>query len=234
MKSEFNALTPNELLISSVKRFQYKNNRLPIREELEAEVINCACLFLLENHKANIKQVSNTNLINNVVPDNLLKFQEIAFKFTEAAKTLFPKLYNEDLGSYANLTIIQNISWAGMLDFLRVYYKDYHGINIDNQNINTEVFISIKHDRLENSMKVSDSFIRREIRMNFIESGRKMLIEISPTISPKNTYLMSENDTYRKYKGEDPDFEFTLYSNGGIVNKVIFDRLDMNTRWIYS
>lgn len=84
-------------------------------------------------------------------------------------------------------------------------------------------------------MKVSDALVRKEIIMNYTNNKNKMLIEISPTMSPKNTYLINESDFTKKYKGDDPDFEFTLfYNNSGKVNKLVFERLDMNTIWIYT
>lgn len=233
--SENAIFNPNKILQNSIKNFQNKNNRLPTVAELEAEVINCACIYILKNYPSRVAQVSDVNLIYTVSEENFNKFQTIASDFTNAAILLFPNHYNEDLANIGNISIIKNISWSGMLDFLRVYYNDVHGVTIDNQSVNSETFISSKHDRLENRVKVSDALVRREIIMNFTNNKNKMLIEISPTMSPKNTYLINESDFTKKYKGDDPDFEFTLfYNNSGKVNKLVFERLDMNTIWIYT
>lgn len=242
LQSELNKIIKNKdmfeqkkLLINSVQNFNKKNNRLPSSTELEAEVINCTCLFILRHKYHTLRQVHDIGLINTVFFDNLREFKEIAVKFTTAATELFPSNYNKELAESAYILIIQNISWAGMWDFLRSYYIEKHGINIDEKKVHSKIFISKKHDRLENNIKVSDASVERIIKVDFIENSNKMLIEIQPSISPKTTNLVSVTDNSKKYKGDDPDFEFTLYFNtSGEIFKVEFERKDKNVKWIYT
>ncbi len=202
-------------------------------EQLEAEIINSACLYILKKYSQNIKQVAQTDLIMNYLQDNL-SFQPIAKCFTQAALQLFPNNYNSDLAEYANITIIQNITWSGMYDFLKKYYNDNHGREIDDNATNKIIFISSRHTRHENGI-ISSSIIHRRIELTFSNEGKKLFIEIIPTISPKTAYLVYDTTNKRKYKGDDPDFEFILNINSKLeIEEITMYRLDKKVFWEYK
>jgi hypothetical protein len=85
--------------------------------DLEAEVINNACLVILKNERARVNQ-------------NIL---QIAHAFTDAAAYLYPDRYKEVSIINAIGGIQQNVAWDGMWEFLKGYYRRNHGIEIDNK-----------------------------------------------------------------------------------------------------
>ena len=78
--------------------------------DLEAEVINYACLFCILNPQMDVDKVADF--------------------FTKIAVESFPE-YDESYALVGRSSIKQNLKWHGMKDFLIKYYKNNHNININ-------------------------------------------------------------------------------------------------------
>lgn len=200
---------------------------------VEAEVINQACLWIIENYGSEL----NTNPdVTRIDPSANFRFQEIAVSFADAAIKLFPNQYTEREKNVAILAILQNISWSGMWDFLCKYFLTKHGIQLDNEKSGDGfiVFNSTRHERLQNGYIVSESEIERVIELSFTNDKNRLFVSIEPTLSGKPGNLIEQNDNVLIYRGDDPDFEFTVYFDEfEEVEKFILHRTDRDLQLIY-
>lgn len=178
-------------------------------EEVEAEVINQACRFILQNFKNQVNSVHDINQIGNVIVENS-KFQAIALLFVDSASEFFPNNYGDTEKNAAFSAIYQNISWAGMWDFLRDYFQKKHGESIDNIVGEPMVFYSQKHKRFENEVLKITSEVARNINLNFFKDQAEIVVSIEPTLSAKKAYLVSNENNVLIYNGADPDYRFTM------------------------
>src|SRR5687768_4661421 len=87
--------------------------------DLEAEVINNACLSILKSQRSRGMQNNSKETCFNgsfeITPESF----DLAKQFTDAAIELFPQNYTEREATLASLAIPQNVAWEGMWDFLR-------------------------------------------------------------------------------------------------------------------
>ncbi|MBL7934185.1 MAG: hypothetical protein JNM51_00065 [Bacteroidia bacterium] len=100
-----------EKLSESILRLHKRKGTLYI-PDIEAEVINFTCLDLLQNNKTEIFDHMNYAQI-----------------YSNIAKELF-KEYDDSHCAAAQMSVIQNMEWPGMRDFLKEYYQKNHGISI--------------------------------------------------------------------------------------------------------
>jgi tetratricopeptide (TPR) repeat protein len=99
--------------------------------DLEAEVINLACLSIFKKQK-------ELNYPTDLLPYEFLKSATAAL--TEAAMELYSNAYTYSHAASAHMGIQQNIYWNGMWVFLKNYYESKHGIEIDNIEVSTSMF----------------------------------------------------------------------------------------------
>jgi hypothetical protein len=176
-----------KILALSVANLQNRRGEI-YAEDLEREVINNACLYILQNNINDIFQITSC--------------------FTEAALELFPTFYGPRELVAANMGIRQNIQWDGMWNFLSDYFEANHGVSIDNTESETILFYSTKHNRYENYQLVSSSEVERTINLKLKEN--ELLVTIAPTLSAKEATLVSENNGVKSYLGNDPDYRFSI------------------------
>lgn len=178
--------------------------------DLEAEVINNACLYILRNQKDKMQEGKTIEAIFlgvlNATQDSL----PIAKAFTDGAMELFPEYYTDKEAISATMGIQQNVAWDGMWDFLRDYFQKNHGIQIDQEETEPTIFYSTKHKRYENNSFVSESEVERTINLNFVDNKEELIIGIAPSLSPKKSYKLESSGNSVKYKGYDPDYLFTV------------------------
>lgn len=178
--------------------------------DLEAEVINNACLYILKNQKDKMREGNTIEAMFtgalNATQDSL----PIAKAFTDGAMELFPEHYSIKEATVATMGIQQNVSWGGMWDFLRDYFQKNHGIQIDEVEAEPIIFYSNKHKRYENNSLVSESEVERTINLNFVNNKEVLIVGIAPSLSPKKSYKLENNGNRVTYKGEDPDYLFTI------------------------
>ena len=82
-------------------------------QDIEAEVINFTCVQLFKDSKTEI-----------------FDFMDYASKYCKIAEDLFPE-YNDSHSAAAQMSIIQNMEWSGMKNFLKDYYLKNHKVSIN-------------------------------------------------------------------------------------------------------
>ena len=117
------------ILSRGFQNIQNREGRLTL-QDVEAEVINQACRYIIENFSNQIEAVHDINRIGTVIVGNT-KFQPIALMFVDGATEIFPNDYGSEERKAAFSGIYSNISWAGMWDFLRDYFQK----NMENQSM---------------------------------------------------------------------------------------------------
>ncbi|WKZ58829.1 MAG: hypothetical protein QY309_13230 [Cyclobacteriaceae bacterium] len=185
--------TAKQILLRSIVNLQKRRGQLTV-PDIETEVINNACLAVLQNG----------DLANSI---------HYAAAFAQAARELIPE-YGESEATFALVGVPQNILWEGMWDHLRDYFQKHHGIQIDNVPTNAIVFYSTSHKRFEKGNLVADTPADRTININLIDDKKEIVVSIEPTLSPKKGYLISSKSNLLQYKGYDPDYLFTLQMDG--------------------
>lgn len=196
-------------LIQSISNLQQRRGNLTVAD-LETEVINNTCLFVLKNQKDKMRQGKTIEEMFLGALNSTQDFIPITSAFTEAAMELFPGQYTEQHAIMATMGVQQNVAWEGMWDFLRDYFQKNHGIQIDETETEAAIFYSTKHKRYENGVLVSESEVERTINLNFIDDNQELIVSIEPSLSPKKSHLISNNNNILKYKGFDPDYLFTV------------------------
>ncbi len=197
------------ILLRSVLNLQERRGDITIGD-LEAEVINNACLYILKNQKEHMSKSKSIEEIFLSALNSVTDFVPYAQAFTEAAMELFPRHYTENEAIIANLGIQQNIAWEGMWDHLRNYFQKNHGLQIDNVETTPTTFYSTNHKRFENNTLISESDVARTINLSFIDNKQEIIVSIEPSLSPKKAYLISNENRKLKYKGYDPDYLFII------------------------
>lgn len=81
--------------------------------DIEAEVINYTCLQLLKEGKT-----------------DSFDFMEYAQKYSKYAEEMFDS-YDSSHSAAAQMSVIQNMEWVGMKNFVKEYYKNNHGITVN-------------------------------------------------------------------------------------------------------
>jgi len=99
-------------LQKSILRLNEAKGQLFI-QDIEAEVINFTCVQLFKDNKTEI-----------------FDFMDYVNKYCEIAEDLFPE-YNASHSTAAQMSVIQNMEWAGMKNFLKDYYRKNHKISIN-------------------------------------------------------------------------------------------------------
>ena len=204
-----NKETAKQILSKSISNLQERRGDLTVGD-IEAEVINNACLYILKNQKEKTQGSKTIEEMFLGALDATKDFAPYAQAFTEAAMELFPRHYTEKEAIPATFGIQQNIAWEGMWDHLRNYFQKNHGIQIDEVETEPTIFYSNKHKRYENNSLVSESEVERTINLNFIDNKNVLVIGIAPSLSPKKSYKLERNGNSVKYKGDDPDYLFTV------------------------
>ena len=204
-----------ELLAASLQNLYEKRGQITM-QDVEAEVINNACLHVLvnehEEHAAIYGQA-----------------------FAEAASELIPQ-YSEQHVMNAIIGVQQNVAWDGMLDFLRSYFLKNHGVDIygGNENVSIKVFNSNLHKRYVNNQYMEESEVERIVNIEFSNDDREALISISPSLSPKKAALYHSKENTHTYHGTDPDYVFYIsYDEFDEIEKFVLEMPNRGLRIDY-
>lgn len=81
--------------------------------DIEAEVINFTCVQLFKDRKTEI-----------------FDFMEYTNKNCQIVENLFPE-YDASHTAAAQMSVMQNMEWSGMKNFLKDYYLKNHKVSID-------------------------------------------------------------------------------------------------------
>ncbi len=220
-------------LTRSINRLREKKGTISL-SDIEAEVINNACLYYLENINKNNKK--NTGLLDYLFgkKHKTQDANSVANMFTEAAMELFPNQYSKEQQLIANFGIINNVEWSGMWDFLRDYFQNNHGVAIDNLNNNSQVFHSSSHSRYESNKLVSKHEISRTITIRKSDNKEEWLISIHPSLTTKKSRLIDSNDDYKSFICPDMDYKFkATYGRDKDIVQFELHMTDRNVRIVY-
>lgn len=197
-----------QILTQSISNLHSRKGEID-NTDIEAEVINNACLVFLRKQKEIVDGTGNVHDQILAVAKSHLLLMPIAKSFTESALELFPDSYNTKHAVSATMGINTNVAWEGMWDYLRDYFEANHGIQIDEIQHTTSIFNSNLHKRYEAGRFISESEEKRRIQINFSDDN-DILVQIAPSLSPKKAFLLSEDDNLKIYKGFDPDYLFEV------------------------
>ena len=91
----------------------------------------------------------------------------------------------------------------------------------------THVFNS--HKRIESGRVVSHDFVPRMANLQYDFTGRRVLISIIPTLSPKYATLYKDTGNVLYYRGDDPDYRFELetWTDNNTIKRQIKSKLAM-------
>lgn len=96
------------------------------------------------------------------------------------------------------------------------------------------VFNSFHHQRYERGRLVSDDpGVPRTIQFDFNADKSKMIVGITPTLTPKPAVLESQSGGTRTYRGADPDYRFIVEECAGKVVRFSLFRLDRDLELRY-
>jgi hypothetical protein len=220
-----------KVLHDSFQHLMKRNGQLNLGD-VEAEVINQACKYIIKNENG-LKTVHDVTQIGSVIGENMIHLPT-ATAFTSAASRLFPDHYGKSEIAAGNNGIIQNISWAGMWDFLSDYFLKNHGITIDNTEKEPIIFYSVHHDRYQDGQMVNSSPVERNINLVFLEERQEVIVSIEPTLSAKKARLISKKDDVYTYQGYDPDYIFHVHLNRfDEIDQFILELPNRNLKLIY-
>lgn len=92
----------------------------------------------------------------------------------------------------------------------------------------THVFKS--HKRIQNGLVVSHDFVPRQAILDYDWSGRKLVISIIPTLSPKPATLVRDSGNVLYYEGYDPDYQFEIetWPDNNTIKRLSVIRVDRN------
>ena len=188
-----------QILAQSISNLHQRRGSIN-SSDLETEVINNACLYILKNQKDKMHKGNTIEEMFMGALNATQDFVPIAKAFTDGAMELFPEHYTVKEAMVATMGIQQNVAWDGMWDFLRDYFQKNHGIQIDEVETDPTIFYSSKHKRYENNSIVSESEVERTINLNFVDNKEELLVGIAPSLSPKKSYKIESTGNSVKYK----------------------------------
>jgi tetratricopeptide (TPR) repeat protein len=127
-----NKTQAKEILNHSITNLQlFRKDKITLKD-VETEVINLTCLSIFKNQKK----------LNYPLYLFSQDFIESSIEsFTNSALEIFPQAYSFIHVATARIAIQQNIQWKGMWDFLKNYFEKNHGINIDDIEFSSEMFL---------------------------------------------------------------------------------------------
>jgi hypothetical protein len=105
-------------LVASLASFHQIHGTLP-DEALKSEVINNACLDILQLRKKGQRDRAQENDIINT--------------YIEVAREIAP-VFDDRYAAIANVGIRQHVEWSGMWDFLESYFRDTHHRGIEEKD----------------------------------------------------------------------------------------------------
>lgn len=96
------------------------------------------------------------------------------------------------------------------------------------------IFNSFHHQRYEYGRLVSDDpGVPRIVKIEYSPDKSKMIVSITPTLTPKPASLESQIGNIRTYRGADPDYRFVIEEMSGKIIRFSLFRLDRNLELRY-
>lgn len=222
-----------QILTQSITNFEKRNGSVT-QGDLEAEVINNACLAIIKNQN---EKIGNGISIKDLLVGALNSsddYYPIANAFINAAKELLPEYFSEEEAIVVMTGIEQNIAWDGMWDFLEDYFQSKHGIKIDDSETSTLIFFSERQKKYEHGFLIEDAKNDKTIYLNFDSKMEKILVSIDPDLPENEAILISKGKKIFRYRNEENSHIFSInFDDFDEVESVVLDLPDQNTEIIY-
>lgn len=178
--------------------------------DINAEVINNACLAIVKNQN---EKISNGKSFRDMLVGALNSTQDfhtISMSFINAARELLPDYFEEEDARDVLIGIEQNLAWEGLWDFLTDYFRKNHGIIIEEGETVPLVFFCSRETRYEDGILVSDSEVDKTIYINFTSGKKKVIITIEPDYPPQKGIFYSREDKILKFRDHETDSLYTI------------------------
>ena len=223
-----------QILTHSITNLEKRKGGIT-RGDLEAEIINHACLAILKNQN---EKTDNGNSIKDILLGALNSTQEnesIAHSFINAAKELLPEYISDEEAEVVMTGIEQNLNWDGIYNFLVDYFRENHGIHIDVNESIPLIFFSERQETYENGVLLAQSEREITIFINFDKGHRYLLVKIDPDLPRQKGILTSREEKTLIYRSLNKHYNFTvIYDEYDEVKEFIFEDIDRQNKTHYS
>ena len=220
-----------QILVQSITNLEKRKGGIT-RGDLEAEVINNACLSIIKNQNSNIENGSSIQEWLVGALNSSQDYLPIAQSFIRAAKELLPEYFGKDDAETVMVGIEQNLAWEGMWEFLVDYFEKNHGIKIDGKESRPILFFSDKQQTYESGLLVKEIDEEKTVFISFTLNKQMIRVKIDPDLPPQKGVLVSRDKHTLKYKNE--DYYFTVqYDEYNEVDSFVLDKLDENQEVFY-
>lgn len=222
-----------QILTHSITNLEKRKGAIT-QGDLEAEIINHACLAILKNQN---EKLDSGNSIKDILLGALNSTQEnesIAHSFIDAAKELLPEYISDEEIEMVMTGIEQNLQWDGIWNFLVDYFRENHDIQIDYAESIPLIFFSERQETFEDGILQATSEKGVTIFLNFNEGHRYLLVKIDPDLPRQKGVLTSREENSFNYKSLNKHYSFTvIYDEYDEVAEFIFEDIGRQTEIHY-
>ncbi len=222
-----------QILTQSITNLEKRNNGVT-QGDIEAEVINNACLAIIKNQN---EKIGNRNSIKEIILGALNSTQDyypIAKAFINAAKELLPEYFTDEDAELAMMGIEQNLAWEGMWEFLIDYFQKQHGIKITNNDSTPLFFFSARQKKYEFGILTSDTDAEKTVSIIFSNDYSEVVVDIESDLPVIKGYLLSKEKNQLKYRNDKLNYVFTItFDEYEDVESFVIDMVDQNSEVIY-
>lgn len=202
--------------------------------DLEAEVINNACLAIIKNQN---EKIGNGNSIKDLLIGALNSSQDyhkIANDFIYAAKELLPEYFDEEEAEIVLTGIEQNLAWEGMWEFLVDYFEKNHGIRIEDDEPPPVIFFSDRQQKFEDGELISETEDEKTIYISFTKNYKEVKVKIEHELPTKKGKLASKDEETLIYKNDKLNYTFTIkYDDYEEIESLSINFEDENLEIVY-
>ena len=222
-----------QILTESITNLEKRNGSIT-QGDLEAEVINNACLAIIKNQN---EKIGNGKSIKDLLLGALNSSEDyypIANAFIDAAKELLPEYFSEEEVDVVTTGIEQNIAWDGMWDFLIDYFKRNHGINIDSSESSTAFFFSERQQKYEGGFLIEDTKNDKTVYISFDSKKEKIIVSIDPDLPENEALLIGKEKKTLRYCNDKNNHIFSInFDEFDEIESFVLDLPYKNTEIIY-
>lgn len=178
--------------------------------DLEAEVINNACLAIIKNQNDKIGKGTNIREILVGALNSSEDYHKIANDFINAANDLLPEYFDKEEAEIVLTGIEQNLAWDGMWEFLVDYFEKNHGIKIEEDEPPPVIFFSDRQQKYEEGELISETEDEKTIYISFSQNKKEVKVKIDHELPTKKGILVSKDGLSYIYKNEKLNYTFTI------------------------
>ena len=222
-----------QILTQSITNLEKRKGGIT-QGDLEAEVINNACLAIIKNQN---EKMGRGNSIREILLGAINSSQEnqvIASSFIGAARELLPEYFSEAEAESAMISIEQNLSWDGMWDFLTDYFRENHGMIIEDDESIPVIFFSERQETFEDGILLMTTEKEKTIFINFSKDHHQVTVKIDPDLPLQEGILTAREGRVLKYKNKEKHYFFTIhYDEFNEVKSFVFEDFENHTEIFY-